>query len=156
MLSGRRAFQRETAAETMTAILKEDPPELIESGVHITPQLDRIVRRCLEKQPRMRFQSAADLGFALDAATAPTGSGAAVTMPGVSSSRQGFPWIALAAFAFGLILASVLFIILHSAHAMPDPSAFRFTPFSFESGGQGGAVWSQDGKAVAYSASMDR
>jgi Tol biopolymer transport system component len=39
---------------------------------------------------------------------------------------------------------------------MPDPSLFRFTPFSFESGGQGEAVWSKDGKAVAYSASMDR
>jgi Tol biopolymer transport system component len=159
MLSGRRAFQRDTAAETMTAILKEDSPELADSGVQITPQLDRIVRRCLEKQPRMRFQSAADLGFALDAATAPTGSGAAVVVPGVSlspSSRRDFPWIALAAFAFGLILASVLFIVLHSAHAMPDPSAFRFTPFSFESGGQAAAVWSQDGKAVAYGASMDR
>jgi Tol biopolymer transport system component len=155
MLSGRRAFQRDTAAETMTAVLKGDPPELGGSGVQITTQLDRIVRRCLEKQPRLRFQSAADLGFALEAA-APTGSSAAVALPGVSSSRRRFSWIAFATFAFGFMLASVLFIVLHSAHAMPDPSAFRFTPFSFESGGQAGAVWSQDGTAVAYSASMDR
>jgi serine/threonine protein kinase len=156
LLSGRRAFQRETAAETMTAILKEDPPELIESGVHISPQLDRIVRRCLEKQPRMRFQSAADLGFALEAATVPTGSGAVVAAPDVPSSKRRFSWIAAAAFAVGFILASAIFVALRSGYAMPDSSAFRFTPFSFESGGQSSAVWSQDGKAVAYAASMDR
>jgi len=156
MLSGRRAFQRETAAETMTAILKEDPPELIESGVHISPQLDRIVRRCLEKQPRMRFQSAADLGFALEAATVPTGSGAVVAAPDVPSTKQRFSWMAAAAFAVGFILASAIFIGLRSGRAMPDSSAFRFTPFSFESGGQSSAVWSPDVKAVAYAASMDR
>jgi len=156
MFSGRRAFQRETAAETMTAILKEDPPDLIESGVHISPQLDRIVRRCLEKQPRMRFQSAADLGFALEAATLATGSGAVVAAADVPSSKRRFSWIAAAAFAVGFILASAIFIALRSGRAMPDSSAFRFTPFSFESGGQSNAVWSQDGKAVAYAASLDR
>ena len=156
MLSGRRAFQRETAAETMTAILKEDPPELLESGVHISPQLDRIVRRCLEKQPRMRFQSAADLGFALDAATVPSGSGPVASASEARSSKRTFSFMAAPAFVLGFLLAAVIFIVLHSAHAMPDSSAFRFTPFSFESGGQGGAVWSQDGKAVAYAASMDR
>lgn len=156
MLSGRRAFQRETAAETMTAILKEDPPELSESSVHISPQLDRIVRRCLEKQPRMRFQSAADLGFALDAAKVPSGSGTVVAPPDVPSSKRRFSWMAGPAFLLGFFLASAIFITLHSAHAMPDSSTFRFAPFSFESGGQGSGVWSQDGKAVAYAASMDR
>ncbi|HEY2383801.1 MAG TPA: protein kinase [Terriglobia bacterium] len=157
MLSGRRAFQRETAAETMTAILKEDPPELVESGLHISPQLDRIVRRCLEKQPRMRFQSASDLGFALDAATVPTGSSVVVTaVPEAAPSQRSFSWIALPAFVLGFILAAVVFIALHSAHARPDSSGFHFTPFSFEAGGQDNAVWSPDGKAVAYAASMDR
>jgi len=48
MLSGKRAFRRETPAETMTAILKEDPPELADPGHPVSPALDRIVRRCLE------------------------------------------------------------------------------------------------------------
>jgi serine/threonine protein kinase len=58
MLSGQRAFRRDTAAETMTAILKEDPPELAQTLHPISPALDRIMRRCLEKGPEQRFQSA--------------------------------------------------------------------------------------------------
>jgi len=67
MLSGQRAFRRETTAETMTAILKEEPPELTETNAKINPALEMIVRRCLEKKPERRFQSAGDLGFAIEA-----------------------------------------------------------------------------------------
>jgi eukaryotic-like serine/threonine-protein kinase len=67
MLSGVRAFRRDTPAETMTAVLKEDPPELSDPGHKVSPTLDRIVRRCLEKNPEQRFQSARDLSFALSA-----------------------------------------------------------------------------------------
>jgi len=156
-LAGKRAFQRETAAETMTSILKEEPPELAESGVHITPQLDRILRRCLEKQPRLRFQSAADLAFALEAASTPTGTTitAAVPADGPAFPRKITWWIAAATFVIGFVAAAAPFI-LSSGPAKPDVSAFHFTPFSFEAGGQSNAVWSQDGKAVAYAASMDK
>jgi Tol biopolymer transport system component len=67
MLSGIRAFRRDTAAETMTAVLKDDPPELSGTGRQVSPTLERIVRRCLEKSPDQRFQSARDLSFALSA-----------------------------------------------------------------------------------------
>jgi len=67
MLTGRRAFQRDTAAETMTAILKEDVPELSSTGRQIAPPLDRIVRRCLEKNPDERMQAARDVAIALEA-----------------------------------------------------------------------------------------
>src|SRR5262249_11211588 len=67
MLTGQPAFRRDTAAETMTAILKEDPPDLAASRVDINPALDRIVRHCLEKNPIERFQTARDVAFALDA-----------------------------------------------------------------------------------------
>ena len=67
MLSGQRAFRRDTAAETMTAILKEDLPELTEMNRSTSPALDRIVRHCLEKNPDQRFQSARDLAFDLEA-----------------------------------------------------------------------------------------
>lgn len=67
MLSGVRAFRRDTAAETMTAVLKEDPAELSNPGRSISQTLERIVRRCLEKNAEQRFQSARDLSFALSA-----------------------------------------------------------------------------------------
>ena len=66
MLSGERAFKGETAADTMTAILTKDPRDLDTTSLSISPGLDRIVRRCLEKTPDLRFQSANDLAFALD------------------------------------------------------------------------------------------
>ena len=67
MLSGQRAFRRDTPAETMTAVLREDPAELSNPVQPFSPALDRIVRRCLEKSPDQRFQSAKDLAFALSA-----------------------------------------------------------------------------------------
>ena len=67
MLAGVRAFRRDTAAETMTAVLNDDPPELSDPGRLVSPALERIVRRCLEKSPEQRFQSARDLSFALSA-----------------------------------------------------------------------------------------
>ena len=67
MLSGVRVFRRDTPAESMTAILREEPPELSDAIRPVSPALDRIVRRCLEKSPEQRFQSARDLSFALSA-----------------------------------------------------------------------------------------
>src|SRR6266542_1607544 len=66
MLSGKRAFQGDSAADTMSAILREDPPELSVTNRNIAPGLERIVRHCLEKNPEQRFQSARDLAFDLE------------------------------------------------------------------------------------------
>ena len=81
MLTGQRAFRRETSAETMAAILKEEPPEFSLTNSTINPSLERIVRRCLEKQPARRLQSAADLAFALEALSAPSGPTLRATSP---------------------------------------------------------------------------
>src|ERR1700757_1750429 len=67
MLSGQRAFKGESSIETMNAILKEDPPELQTEKLKLSPGLERVVRRCLEKEPARRFHSARDVGFALEA-----------------------------------------------------------------------------------------
>ncbi len=69
MISGKRAFHGETAADTMSAILKEDPPELSETARNVPPGLERIVHHCLEKSPGQRFQSARDLAFDLEVLT---------------------------------------------------------------------------------------
>jgi ABC-type antimicrobial peptide transport system permease subunit len=67
MVSGKRAFSADSSVETMNAILKEDVAELSASGGDVSPGLDRILRRCLEKKPERRFQSASDLAFAIEA-----------------------------------------------------------------------------------------
>ena len=79
LLTGRRAFARDSAVETMSAILREEPPELELLAAKIPPALDRVLRRCLEKVPGERFQSARDLAFALRDAVGGTSSGASST-----------------------------------------------------------------------------
>ncbi|OLC97957.1 MAG: hypothetical protein AUH86_06140 [Acidobacteria bacterium 13_1_40CM_4_58_4] len=68
MLTGKRAFQKPTATETMTAILKEDPQNILDLVPNLPLGLQRILQRCLEKEPEQRFHSAGDLAFVLDSA----------------------------------------------------------------------------------------
>src|SRR6516225_321616 len=67
MLSGQRAFNEPTAADTMSAILNQDPPGISQLQPTTPPALQRVVQRCLEKNREQRFQSASDLAFALEA-----------------------------------------------------------------------------------------
>jgi len=83
MLAGAAPFERDTAAESLTAILKEDPPALPRS---VAPAIDRIVRRCLEKRPEERFHSAHDLSLALEALTG--GSGVIAEPPSATPSAR--------------------------------------------------------------------
>jgi len=99
MLSGQRAFRRDTPAESMTAVLKEEPAELVDSIHPVSPALDRITRRCLEKNPEQRFQSAKDLSFALSALSGSDASAATrVVLP--PSKFSAWRW---AGAALGLI-----------------------------------------------------
>ena len=98
MLTGRRAFQHETAAETMTAILHEDPPELSKIG-RISPELLDLVAHCLEKRREERFQTARDLAFALRGAERDERSGAS-TAGRVSSAAAAPTGPSIAVLAF--------------------------------------------------------
>jgi TolB-like protein/Flp pilus assembly protein TadD len=71
LLSGKKAFKRDTASDTIAAIMRDEPPELTQSGRNVSPALDHIVRHCLEKDRENRFQSAKDVTFALSEASAP-------------------------------------------------------------------------------------
>ncbi len=73
MLSGRGAFKRDTAPETLTAILREEPADLSGPNRVVDPALERLVRHCLEKSPEERFQSARDLAYALSTLASPSG-----------------------------------------------------------------------------------
>ncbi len=79
MLSGKRAFHGNTPADTMSSILKEDPPELSETNRNVSPALERIVQHCLEKNPESRFHSASDIAFDLEHLSGLSGSTARVS-----------------------------------------------------------------------------
>src|SRR5258705_4148841 len=84
MLSGQRAFRGDSAADTITAILTKEPPDLSQTNKEIHPGLDRLVRHCLEKNPEERFQSARDVAFdmeSLSGISAPTSAVAASAAP---------------------------------------------------------------------------
>jgi len=90
MLSGERAFRGGSAADTMSAILMKDPPDLSATNRSIPPGLDRVVRHCLEKSPEERFQSARDLAFGLESlsdAGGPATAGRAVPAVGPRRTR---------------------------------------------------------------------
>src|SRR6185295_12260939 len=108
MLSGNRAFRGDSIAETMSAILREDPPDLSETNKTVSPALERVVRHCLEKNPAERFHSARDLAFAIEALSAPTSASGndltaaanvVVAKTRTSVWRVRIPWIAAGVFA---------------------------------------------------------
>jgi len=108
MLTGKRAFQKPTAAETMSAILNEDPRSVSQFAPTTPPALQRVVQHCLEKNPEQRFQSASDLAFALEALS---DSGASSTANAQVSSRHVIHWAAVAA-SF-IVVAVALTAIFH-------------------------------------------
>ena len=122
MIAGQRAFHRDTAAETMTAILREDPPDLTASRANLSPAIDRIVRHCLEKSPIERFQTARDVAFALDSLSGSgSGSGAAIAAaPAARSHRERWTW---AAVVVALLTAVGLLALRPGATADTTPLA---------------------------------
>jgi serine/threonine protein kinase len=90
LVSGRRAFQRDTAPETLTAILREEPPELSPSSSWSVPPpgLVRVVQHCLEKNPAERFQSASDAAFALEALSSASGTSTSEAQAAAADGRR--------------------------------------------------------------------
>jgi eukaryotic-like serine/threonine-protein kinase len=105
MLSGHRAFGGRSAADTLSAILKEDPPELTQTNWEIPPSLDRVVRHCLEKSPQARIQAARDVAFALEEVS---GASAAAPPRGAAPAR---PRSALRLAAIGALVVTLLVVL---------------------------------------------
>src|SRR5436190_2855475 len=141
MLSGKRAFRGGSMAETVSAILREDPPDLSETSKTISPALERLVQHCLEKNPEERFHSARDLAFALESRSgAATSSGQTVTIAAVTTATDGrqttgvtrlfgnarVAWIAAGLLFVGL-LALLAFALTHFRRAEAEAAAVRFT-----------------------------
>ena len=149
MLSGRPAFTRDTAPETMTAILKDDPPAL--RAPDVPPSLARIVSRCLEKTREMRFQSARDLAFGLEMVS----DTAATALPAAATAPRRFRWqtaLAPVLVVASLLIAGANWLRRDSAAPSIDTLFTRatFTPFSNFEGSELDAAISPDGRFVAF------
>src|SRR5262245_13778191 len=162
MIAGRAPFTGATASDCIAAILKEEPPELSETNQKVTPQLEKIVRRCLEKNPERRFQSASDLCFALEALSIPPGSrpgseldakAAPVVTENVSRSsmrnRERLAWLA-AALMFGMLG----FVWAYSTRQpmTNDARALKFSILPPEKSSFGNIAVSPDGRYLAFTA----
>ena len=135
MLTGRQAFARATAVETLTAIMNDEPLDLADSGAKAPPALDRVIRRCLEKHPEDRFHSACDLAFALENAL--TANGNADVPP--ARRRRGRMWAAAALVACSLAAGAGVSSYLRPAteqyqRALPDPVWSGWRPGSLSGG----------------------
>jgi Tol biopolymer transport system component/serine/threonine protein kinase len=154
MISGRRAFGGETAADSISAILNNEPPDLDTLSEGMPPALDRIIRRCLEKTPELRFQSAHDLAFALETISS-RGSGATAADVAASprpapsprrTSSQALPWL-IAALA---VIAAVVSWTLASRTPAREIPWQSFTAITDTAGVETAPSLSPDGNTVAY------
>jgi len=149
MLSGKRAFHGDTSVETMSAILKQDPPELTETNRAVSPALERIVRHCLEKNPEERFQSARDLAFDLQSISGTSSQSPAFA---VAPPRIARPFLRMAA------IASLVVVILAAgfwAGSSLKPSSPSFKQLTFRHGTVTAARFAPDGQNVIYSAAWE-
>src|SRR3984957_20056530 len=150
MLCGQRAFKRNTSAETMTAILNDDPRDFPSrtSAAAIPPALERIVRHCLEKQPAQRFQSAHDIAFDLESISTTSSGGALASSATAKRNR----WLIPAVAGIALLAAGAAFgAWLRPASVDYNPKTVRIT---FRRGTIWNARFLPDGNLV-YSASWD-
>jgi len=154
MLSGRRAFKGDSPADTMSAILREDPPEITETGHAIPPGLERIVRHCLEKNPEERFQSARDVAFDLESITGISGS-SSLALPGATPRRGLAPWIRVALLATAALAAlagSYWLGLAVDGHPRTIP---EFKQITFGRGNILRARFSPDGSTIIYTGAWD-
>jgi eukaryotic-like serine/threonine-protein kinase len=147
MLTGGRAFRKPTSAETMTAILNEEPAPISQIVPSVPPGLQRTVARCLAKDPEKRFQHASDLAFALeafsDSATSPP-------IPTQQPFRLRWPWVAAALAILGIVAVLTVWWnlvpavpVVESITQLTDDGEQKLT-------GQVGALLATDGSRVYF------
>jgi len=146
MLSRNRAFQKPTSAETMSAILNEDPPEISEPATAVPPGVRRLLHRCLEKAPERRFQSASDLAFALEALTDANTSSSGTVSPTKSHTLR---WVAPVLILVVLVFAWSLRQTLRTSRVETSPPALELRTLT-ETGRATRAAATLDGRYVAY------
>jgi eukaryotic-like serine/threonine-protein kinase len=147
LVGGRPPFRRDSAAETLAAILNEDPPPLSATNVAVPPAVDRVIQRCLEKAPAERFGSARDLAYALEALS----SGSMTGSVGAAAAKRRWQ---LRAALTAAALAALAGIAALAAWLAPvrTPAAPTMTRLTFEDGIIRTARFAPDGETIVYSA----
>lgn len=153
MVSGKQAFAQETSAETMTAILREEPPELAGTGRPFPPGIERIIKRCLEKEPADRLQAARDVAFALESVSQTTTGGATSLSLAATRRRRGV--LALGVLGVAALLAAVGAGIFIQGRRSYKPVLPVYKRVTFRSGGISYACLTPDSQSVVYSASWE-
>jgi Tol biopolymer transport system component len=158
MLTGKRAFHAESPVETLNSILKDDPPGLIETTRNVSPALDRVVRRCLEKRPEERFRTAHDLTIALEAISTDSARAfEAGALPAAGAATPGLRgrWterVALVAVGAAIGVASFFIYDRFAAPSTPEAPVFRWMSFS---GRDSSPAVSSDGRTIAFASDRD-
>jgi serine/threonine protein kinase len=155
MLSGSRAFREDSGVETMNAILKNDPPDLSSRLANVPPALNRLVRRCLEKNPDERFRSAHDVAFALDALSE---SSIALPDPAAVPQTKRVRLMPIISSVIVLLLLIAAFAAGRRSMSAVDSqgaAAPSFKRLTFRRGTIRSARFSPDGKSILYGAAWD-
>ncbi|MGH9505965.1 MAG: protein kinase domain-containing protein [Terriglobales bacterium] len=154
MAAGRRAFQRDSAAETLTAIIREEPPELAASGRDLPPALARIIERCLEKDPGRRLQSAQDLAFALETISGATASSRTAILPAapLPARRWRWRWRWWITPVAAAIAIAATWALTRGPAAAPPP---QFTQLTFRHGTINNARFEPHDAGIVFSAEWD-
>ncbi len=152
MLSGKRAFHGESPVETMSAILKEEPPDLTETNRNVPSALERIVRHCLEKNPAERFQSARDLAFNLDALSEISTSRSGAQALPVEKERATRRWLRVGAVVALLVASWVGIYVFAHRGAVSNPT---FHEITFRNGTIWDARFAPDGQTIVYGANWE-
>jgi eukaryotic-like serine/threonine-protein kinase len=153
MISGKRAFHRETTADTMSAILKEDPPDLSETNRNVSPALERIVQHCLEKNPAQRFHSASDIAFDLEHLSGISGTAARTAAPATVGmpARKKLILVVAGALVLAAVTLGLGWRLGRSSAQLPLAD---YTPITFRTGVMGNARFAPDG-SIVYAAAWD-
>jgi eukaryotic-like serine/threonine-protein kinase len=147
MLSGKRAFRGATTADTASAILKEEPPDLLATGRNIPATLDRIVRHCLEKNPEERFQAARDLAFHLESMSSASDSGVAAPAPLLERGvARPLLWV-LAGLLIAIAAGGAWW---YRGKTQAGHAAITFLRLTDFAGLEESPAFSPDGKSVAF------
>ena len=155
MFAGERAFKGKTAVDTMSAILKEDPADFPEAVHASAPAIERIVRRCLEKNVDERFQSVRDVTFALEALSSASGIKPVIASDATVTRRSGIPVATAVGITLAVALAAAAAAWIAGRFGAPAPKPPQVTQLTFRSGRVHGARFAPDGQNVIYAASWE-
>src|SRR5499427_5440029 len=156
LVAGRRAFQKETVAQTLAAILQDEPEAIPTLNPRVPVPLRWVIERCLAKDPRQRYESTTDLARELRTLRDRLSefSTAVDVAPPAGTRRRPIVIAAVAAGFAGAVAIGVIAGRL-GGDAVQPLDRYRFTPFATDAGYQSSPAWSPDGKTLAYVAAVD-